>query len=69
MIDDLQLHSVKELARLLNEQWEFSLLMHQDKVALFRKMTDARELQDWGGQPYIVKRSDEYDRSGAPYAI
>jgi hypothetical protein len=68
-IDDTQLHSIKELGRLLMRQPEFEFVMQHTKTALFRKVTEARALPDWVGQPYIVSKSDEYQRSHSPYAI
>ena len=69
MLDDLQLHSVKELARMLNEQPEFSLILQHTKAALFRKNADVRELPEWINQPYIVRKSGEYNSSGDPFFI
>jgi hypothetical protein len=59
ILDDLQLYSVGELARLLVRQWGWereSDAPSQKTVAL-RKISDETFLPDWGGQPYIVERS------------
>jgi hypothetical protein len=68
-IDDTQLHSIKELGRFLMCQPEFQFVMQNGKTALFRKVTNARSLPDWVGQPYIVSRTDEHQRSHNPNAI
>jgi hypothetical protein len=57
MIDDVHLHSVGELVNLLREQWGYKVVLDFGKFVVFRKMTDARELPDFGGQPYIMRRS------------
>jgi hypothetical protein len=68
-IDDTQLHSVKELGRLLMHQPGFEFLTTSSKTALFKKTTDARFLPEWMEQPYIASRSEDYQKSAAPYAI
>lgn len=57
MIDDVQLHSVKELANLLGEQHGYEAVLELGKSVVFRKTTDDRELPDFGGQPYVMRRS------------
>ena len=57
MLDDLQLHSVRELQQLLNEQPGFEEILRLRKSVVFRKESDERMLPDWGGQPYIVRNS------------
>lgn len=69
VIDDTQLHSIKELARMLMRQPEFEFVMRSGKTAWFRKITDSRSLPDWAEQPYIVSKSNEYQASQDPYAI
>jgi hypothetical protein len=56
MLDDVQLYSVSELVALLNEQWGYDIVCDGGKFVVFRKTTEARELPDFGGQPYIVRR-------------
>jgi len=68
MIDDVQLHSVKELSRLLMEQPGFELVCHFQKSAIFKKLWDA-DLPDFGGQPYILRKSAEYEASGNPFSL
>jgi hypothetical protein len=68
-IDDTQLHSVKELAKLLMEQPEFALVTQCDKTVLFRKTADVRGLQDWLFQPYIARKSKEYQMLQNPCVI
>ena len=59
ILDDLQLYSVGELARLLVRQWEWDLVARapSQKTVALRKTTDEPFLADFGGQPYIVERS------------
>jgi hypothetical protein len=57
MIDDIHLHSAGELARLLREQWGYEVVLDEQKFVVFRKMIDAREMPDFGGQPYVMRRS------------
>jgi len=69
MVDDIQLHSVKELARLLAHQPGFELALDLGKSLVFRKTTTDRSLPDWGGQPYIVERSAAIRRSGNRFSL
>lgn len=68
-IDDTQIHSVKELGRLLMQQPEFELLAQIEKTALFRKSADVRMLPGWFGQPYIRRQSENHSQSADPYSI
>ena len=69
MVDDVQLHSVKELARLLIEQPGFELALNLGKSLVFRKTTDDRSLPDWTGQPYISKRSEAISHQANPFEL
>jgi predicted O-methyltransferase YrrM len=62
MIDDVQLHAEKEMARLLSEHPAFSLVLDLGKSLVFLKLTAERYLGDWDNQPYIVRRTNEYAR-------
>jgi len=57
MVDDIQLHSVRELANLLLEQPGFSFEEDFGKALVFRKTTSAPSMPEWISQPYIVRRS------------
>ena len=57
MLDDIQLHSVKELSNLLHEQPGFSLVADLGKSLIFEKTTDDAYLPEWNQQPYIVRMS------------
>ena len=59
MIDDTQLHSVKELARMLLEQPEFRLEKKMRKSMIFRRIADAPTLRNWEAIPSIVRLSGE----------
>jgi hypothetical protein len=58
LIDDLELHSVAELVRLLSYQTEdFRLAANLGKLQIFEKLTDAPQLGWWGTQPYVAALS------------
>jgi len=59
IVDDVQLHSVKELARLLSDHPHFELVgqLASEKTLIFRKLVDHRFLNDFGSQPYIMART------------
>jgi precorrin-6B methylase 2 len=59
ILDDLQLHTVGELARLLTHQhgWERISDAPSRKTIALRKLNDEPYLPDFGGEPYIVTRS------------
>jgi hypothetical protein len=69
MIDDVQLHTGKEMARLLAEHPAFSLVLDLGKSLVFQKLTAERDLGEWTVQPYIVRRSNEYARLPNPFAL
>jgi len=55
LVDDLQLYSVGQLAYQLVEEPDFELMAVDDKLATFRKLTDAPSLPDWRSQPFIER--------------
>lgn len=58
LIDDIELHSVAELARLLSYQTkDFLLTADLGKLKVFEKLTDAPLLGWWEMQPYVVALS------------
>lgn len=59
LVDDIQLHSVGELARFLQEDPGVELVqtLEGGKALVFRKLRDQRFLPDFGGQPYIQRMS------------
>lgn len=69
MIDDVQLHSVKELARMLSEQPGFELALDLGKSLVFRRTSEARTLGEWGYLPYIVRKSNEYAQMRNPFHL
>lgn len=68
MIDDVQLHSVKELARMLVEQPDFRMERRLSESLIFRRVTDRRTLDEWTSIPYIVKKTGSYKR-GDPFDL
>jgi hypothetical protein len=70
MVDDLQLHAEKEMARLLSEHSGFSLALDLGKSVVFQKLTSQRFLGEWEHQPYIVRCTNEYRSFWPnPYAL
>src|SRR5438270_12204040 len=69
MIDDVHLHTAKEMARLLSEHPAFSMNLDLGKSLLFRKKTAERQLGEWRDQPYIVRRTEKYARRPNPFAL
>jgi predicted O-methyltransferase YrrM len=69
MIDDVQLHAEKEIARLLAEHKAFSLELDLGKSLVFRKILPDRFLGEWVDQPYIVRRTNEYGKWSNPYSL
>lgn len=57
IIDDIHLHSVKELARLLASGNEFSLIHHDSKTVIFRKNTNEKFLPHFHSQRYIMEKT------------
>ncbi len=56
-IDDIQLHSVRQLYLLLKEQPGFDLAVEAGKLVMFQKTQNRRFLPDWPNQPFIVRNS------------
>jgi hypothetical protein len=69
LIDDVQLHAMKEMAHFLVDQPAFSLVLDLGKTLVFEKLTADRHFGDFGQQPYIVRRSNEYARFPRPFAL
>jgi hypothetical protein len=69
ILDDLQLHSVKELARLLAEGDEYERVVDLGKAAIYRKRSASRDMPEWNGEPYILRRTEEYARRPDPFAL
>jgi len=57
MIDDVQLHSIKELARLMTlETASFRMRADLGKSLIFEKLTEDRFLPEWNRQNYLAAR-------------
>jgi len=70
IIDDVQLHSIKELARLLvKDETRFLIVRDLGKSLVFKKLTDERFLPEWNGQPYIVEQTNRYHTLNLPYEL
>lgn len=69
MVDDVQLHSIKELARLLAQQPGFEIALDLGKSLVFQKTTSSNSLPEWNQQPYIFKRSEEIGLQADPFAL
>ena len=57
MLDDIELHSVRELGKFLLEQPGFALIKDLGRAWIFQKTSAASSLPWWGAQPYIVRKS------------
>jgi len=66
MLDDVQLHTVKELCRMLDQQPEFELKAHFGKCVIYRKLRDG-DLPEFSGQPYILEKNEEYKSVSLKY--
>ena len=70
VIDDVNLHSIKELGRLLKkDETRFALVKDMGKCIAFKKLTCERFLPEWDGQPYIIEQSSRYSKSSFPYEL
>lgn len=69
MIDDVQLHSLKELARMMSEQPGFELVLDLGKSLVFRRVTENRLIGEWNEIPYIVRKTNEYAKTENPYRL
>ena len=70
MVDDVQLHGLKEMARLLSEHEGFSLALDIGKSLVFRKLTAQRFLGEWHNQPYLIRRTKAYGQDWPnPFAL
>lgn len=56
-IDDIQLHSVRQLYLLLKHQPGFRLSHELEKFVIFEKTNDSLFLPNWGQQPFVVYNS------------
>jgi precorrin-6B methylase 2 len=69
MVDDFQIYAVKELVRMLEEDGNFVAHARFRKTIIYRKRSGIRYLPDFGGQPYIRRRSREDKEAGRAFAI
>jgi hypothetical protein len=69
IVDDLHLHTAKELARLLAEGDEYERVLDLGKALVFRKRTELRSMPEWTGQRYVVRRTEEYARTSNPFSL
>jgi predicted O-methyltransferase YrrM len=69
MLDDVQLHAVKELARLLAEQPDYQLVLDLGKALVFRRVSESRNLSKTGPYNYLVRKSKEYAQTNNPYSL
>jgi len=69
LIDDVQLHSCKEMARLLDSLPCYELALDLGKALVFRKTADVDYLGEWNEQPYICQRTQKYGAQINPYAL
>lgn len=56
-LDDVQLHSVRQLYLLLKHQPGFDVVADFGKLVVFRKTDDRRFLPEWSKQPFVAYNS------------
>ncbi len=70
IIDDVHLHSIKELARLLYaDKKRFDLKSDLGKALVFQKITEEKYLPEWPDEPYIKEQTDIYLSSSEPNTL
>ena len=67
-IDDIQLHSCREIAYLLSEHPAYEMVDKLGKTVIFRKKLDSDFFGDLD-QPYLRRRSEEISRLPNPYDL
>ncbi len=69
LIDDVQLHSCKEMARLLASLPYFQPVLDLGKALVFKKTEDIDYLGEWDRQPYIYKKTQAHLARVNPYSL
>lgn len=69
MIDDINVHAIKELVRLLEKQPGFMMRLDLGKSRVYRKDFDGVSLPGWNFQPYIVEKTKADEVSERQYAL
>ena len=69
--DDVHLHSVKELARLLRQEAGYRLVgpLAGPKTQVFQKCDGGRLLGDFYQQPYVMEKSRAYEARGNRFTL
>lgn len=69
LIDDIQLYSVKELARLLSEQPEYECISRFQKIWIWKKKTESDFLPQETLEPYLKKMTEKEKAAGNEWTI
>ena len=70
LLDDTQLHSVKEMAKLVKRQTKsYALVTQIDKLAVFRKVRGGEAFGEWTDEPYIFEMSELYSKLQDPFGF
>jgi hypothetical protein len=69
LVDDGQLHSLKEMARLLSDHPAFSLVHDLGKALIFQKVLPDRHLGEWCAQPYIIDQTEAYSSQADIFSL
>jgi hypothetical protein len=71
LVDDVQLHAVKEFARFLRAETGYRYLFTLDgpKTMVFQKLTDRRFMDGHEGQPYLKSRTQADADRGKSFAL
>lgn len=69
MIDDVNVHSAKEVIRLIRDEPDFQPVLDLGKALVFRKTTDQPTLRAWCDQTYIKSEMALFERLPDPFRI
>jgi len=70
IIDDVNLHSIKEIANfLMAETTKFALVADFEKALIFKKLTNDLEFGEWNEQKYIIYKTNESRDRGDAFTL
>jgi hypothetical protein len=69
MIDDVNVHSAKEVVRSIRDEPDFEQVLDLGKALVFRKTTDRPTLRAWCDQSYIKAEMAFFERLPDPFRI
>jgi hypothetical protein len=69
VLDNANLHSVNDAARMLREPPQFALKADLSKALVFQKVSELRDFGDWCGQLSFRRKAVEYATQPRPAAL